>query len=330
MKYTNLQLRIFFLFLTVPLSIFFLSPLFSYAQDVQLQIPIGNTKSITVCSGGLCHGLALYIVEFAKWLVGALSMLAVIAMMFGGLIWLTSRASQKQVVFAKKLILDSLVALGGVLGAYLLLSVISPDLVNFKNVRVETIEEVDFDAVDWPEISETPDYGTGGGAESGGAGACNDVAKEADVRSLNHSHLTGKDAHGKLCKDSADALEKAAEICKKKYNQSIPLTDTWRSLQEQEDLFKKFGPSQACNPHKYPGKVTCPHVWGNAIDITIKTLNDEQYKHAAECLKEAGWCRLTGGNPCESWHFEYPRRSKTACIFDFNPLFRGPKGKCER
>src|SRR3989338_1475875 len=87
-------------FITGAFYIFLISPLPILAQDVQLQIPIGGTESITVCSEGICHGIALYIVEIAKWFVGALSMLAVLFIMIGGLIWLTSRADQNQVAHA--------------------------------------------------------------------------------------------------------------------------------------------------------------------------------------------------------------------------------------
>lgn len=298
----------------------FLSPLPVFAEDVKLQIPIGDTKSIPVCSGGLCHGIALYIVEFAKWFVSAIAILAVVAIMFGGIIWLTSRAEQKQVDFAKKLIQDSLIGLGMVLGSYLFLSLISPDLVNFKGISIQSIENVDFEAYT-PDISEI--------SNNGGAG-CSGVATATDVRTYNRPNITGPEAHGKLCKDTATALEKAADICQKKYGQSIPIGDAWRSLQDQERLFRTLGPKTACNPHKYPGRVTCPHTWGNALDLKMQLLNDSQYQKVAECLKEAGWCRLTGGKPCESWHFEYPRRSMTSCILDFNPSFRAAKGTCER
>lgn len=289
-----------------------------FAQSVKLQIPIGNTESITVCSGGLCYGIARYIVEFTRWFIGAISMLAVLAIMFGGLWWLTAAGSTQKVDFAKKLIWDALVGLGIALGSILLLSAISPDLFNFKVVAVEEIENIEGDT---PNISEVSD--------DGGPG-CSGVATAADVRSYDRPNITGAEARGKLCKGSAAALEKAADICQKKYGQSIPIGDAWRSLQDQERLFKTYGSKQACNPHKYPGKVTCPHVWGNAIDITMRSLDNEQYRKVAECLKEAGWCRLTGGRPCESWHFEYPRRSKTSCIFDFNPSFRAARGKCEK
>lgn len=297
--------------------IFFCLSLPALAQSVRLQIPIGDKKDITVCSGGLCHGIALYIVEFAKWFVGAITMLAVLAIMFGGIIWLTSRAEQKQVAFAKKLIQDSLIGLGIVLGSFLFLSMISPDLVNFKAVSIEEIDNIEGDT---PNISEISNSG----------GGCSDVATAADVRTYSHPNITGPEAHGKLCKDTATALEKAADICQKKYGQSIPIGDAWRSLQDQERLFRTLGPSRACNPHKYPGKVTCPHTWGNAIDLKMQLLNNAQYQKVAECMKEAGWCRLTGGRPCESWHYEYPRRSVTSCIFDFDPSFRQPKGVCER
>jgi len=283
------------------------SPISALAQDVQLQIPIGETKSITVCSGGLCHGIALYIVEFFKWSVGAITLLAVIAIMFGGIWWLTAAGSSEKVDQAKKIIRDSLGGLALALGSYLFLSLITPDLVNFsKGLKIENIDKIDFDSPDpGPMIRDASS------------------ASSAGLRAYHHANIYG--VHGKLLEGTATALEKAAEICAKK-SQKITIRDPWRSFEDQTRLYALYKTGKgnpACNPGNNPSRVLCPHTSGLAVDLDTSGLSDDQYAVLSTCMKDAGWCRLTGGKPCEPWHFEYPPLSRS-CNPTFTPSWRSP------
>ena len=121
---------------TVIGGIFFLLLSPAYAQTVHLQIPILGVHDITVCSGGLCYGISLYIIKFVEWFVGAISLIAVVAIMGAGVIWLTAEGNQQRVNFAKKMISDAIGGLLLTLGVYLLLSIISPDLVHFKAIHI--------------------------------------------------------------------------------------------------------------------------------------------------------------------------------------------------
>ncbi|MBI2644889.1 hypothetical protein HYW94_01785 [Candidatus Uhrbacteria bacterium] len=106
------------------------------AQDVTLQIPLLGISKIS--------GIGEYVITIAKWIVGTLSLLAVIFIMVGGLIWLTAQGSRKHVEFAKKLVTDSLWGLILALGSYMLLAAISPSLVNFEKIHLEEITNIDF------------------------------------------------------------------------------------------------------------------------------------------------------------------------------------------
>lgn len=117
----------------------------TFAQTIKLQIPLpGMDDEITVCEGGSCSGIATYVSTIAQWIVAALSVLAMLFIMIGGIIWLTSRANPKQAEFAKKIITDSIFGLTIALGSYMLLATISPSLVSFSEIKLEKISHMDF------------------------------------------------------------------------------------------------------------------------------------------------------------------------------------------
>ncbi|MBI2644890.1 hypothetical protein HYW94_01790 [Candidatus Uhrbacteria bacterium] len=288
--------------------VFLISSLPVFAQSVTLQIPIGETKSVTVCSGGLCHGIALYIVEFAKWLVGTISLAAVIAIMFGGIVLLTSRANQNQLAFAKKLISDSLIGLGITIGSYLLLSVISPDLINFKNLALDTIQTIGFELDVTAEQYAVPS-GTSAGKVNLGAANSGDL-----VKYVPHTNLSTR-ATGQLRQSTAEVLRKAADICAKKGKKIIVGSD-FRSFDGQVAAYKRYlaGGNLACNPGTDPKHVRCPHTSGQAVDLDTSAHCQGRKPDpvTAQCMKEAGFdCVLMNGGEC--WHYEYPSLSG-ACV----------------
>ncbi|MBI2644887.1 hypothetical protein HYW94_01775 [Candidatus Uhrbacteria bacterium] len=121
--------------------LFFLHTSYALAQ-VKLQIPVDKLAEVSQAEMNQGKGIIVYLVAIYTWLVGVISLLAVIFLMVGGLIWLTARGSQKQLGFAKKLILDSLWGLGIALGSFLFLSAINPNLVKFGDITLEKTSTV--------------------------------------------------------------------------------------------------------------------------------------------------------------------------------------------
>ncbi|MBI2644886.1 hypothetical protein HYW94_01770 [Candidatus Uhrbacteria bacterium] len=96
------------------------------------RLPVGKLSQIAgneLAQGG---GLGTYVSVLSQWLVGAISLLAVIFLMAGGIVWLTAAGNSQQVNFAKKLITDTLVALLITLSIYIILSTISKNLVELR------------------------------------------------------------------------------------------------------------------------------------------------------------------------------------------------------
>ena len=75
-----------------------------------------------------------YIQAIYNYAIGIVGILAAVVLMFGGVIWLTAGGSQEKVKEAKAWIGASLSGLVLLLGSYMILSTINPDLVSFKEI----------------------------------------------------------------------------------------------------------------------------------------------------------------------------------------------------
>ncbi len=107
----------------------------SKIPDLQLQIPVDKLVHITDAQMQQGVGIAVYLVALYGWLISAITMLAVVFIMAGGIIWLTAAGSSERIGKAKKTITNSLWGLAIALGSYLFLSTISSNLVNFKSAN---------------------------------------------------------------------------------------------------------------------------------------------------------------------------------------------------
>ncbi|MBI4250631.1 hypothetical protein HY622_03505, partial [Candidatus Uhrbacteria bacterium] len=77
-----------------------------------------------------------------QWMVGVVAILAVVALMVGGVIWMLAGGSKGRVDSAKKTITNALVGLLLALGSYLFLWTISPQLVQFRPIILPMVKEI--------------------------------------------------------------------------------------------------------------------------------------------------------------------------------------------
>jgi len=134
--------------------------------DPNIHIPVEKLSSFSTDELAEGSGLSNYVATLAAWIIGAISMLAVIAIMIGGIIWLTAAGSTQRVSRAKKIIIDALWGLGLSLGSYIMLSTISQDLVDLRLIAPFAITKVDYESSSLPG-----DSGNIGSAGSSGGGA---------------------------------------------------------------------------------------------------------------------------------------------------------------
>ena len=101
--------------------------------------------------------LADYISGLFRYAIPVAAVLAVVMMMIGGLQWLTSAGDSGKVGAAKKRITGAAVGLALILGSYLLLYTVNPELVSLRALRIETVVADPFVVPNTPHEDPDPD-----------------------------------------------------------------------------------------------------------------------------------------------------------------------------
>jgi len=102
----------------------------------------GKTFTVNQGQGITVDGslLSKYIAILFNWLIGAIGVVTVAYLAFGGLQWLGAAGNASGINKAKETIRDALIGMLLVAGSYTMLYVINPNLVFFRNLRVTPVE----------------------------------------------------------------------------------------------------------------------------------------------------------------------------------------------
>lgn len=109
----------------------------------QVGIPGSNFKSegsFSMTEGSTSY-IGQYISAFYKYAQRIVGIVAVIVLMIGGIIWLTSGGNPSKIGQAKDLMTGSIVGMTLLLGSWILLNTVNPDLIKFKVQTVKSIKE---------------------------------------------------------------------------------------------------------------------------------------------------------------------------------------------
>lgn len=272
-------------------------PSFVFAQSdtITLQIPVSGdpaSSTIKLCdrnsAGGFdCSGIIQYVQMIYVWLLGAVGIVAVASGIFAGTQWMLSRGDSGAISKAKELLQNSLAGLGLTLGAYLLLWAINPDFVQLRPIALGEQKEIDLTIDIYSKALEKKSEGVGGDTN-------NNIA---------------------LLKTT---LQKAADLCKGKFTIRPDLAEI-RTWSEQKILYDKYLAGRgnlACNPGPREAPNRCPHMSGNAVDLSSACSGSVPNPVVAKCMKEAGFdCVLMGAAAqAECWHYEVGQGISGGCV----------------
>lgn len=109
--------------------------------DFAFQIPIGGNTIISSADITSGRAIALYIGIIYKWAIGFAAVLAVVAITYGGLLWMTAGGG-KRTDEAKKVIGNAIAGLLLALCSYLFLATINKDYVTFRPIKVASINQI--------------------------------------------------------------------------------------------------------------------------------------------------------------------------------------------
>lgn len=104
--------------------------------------------------------LGEYLAAIYKYAIAVMGIIAVIMIIVGGVVWITSGGIPERVNQAKTIIVRSVVGMILAVGSYTLLYTINPELVQFRNLKVLTIQGVPL-----TDIADI-DFRTGGSAST--------------------------------------------------------------------------------------------------------------------------------------------------------------------
>lgn len=250
-----------------------------------------------------------YLVALYKFAVPVGAILATVVIMVAGLVWMTSGVTGS-LSTAQEWIRNAIIGLVLLLGSYVVLRTINPDLVTFQPLRVRiALPE---------ELAEEYEPESVSGLPPGTL-----VAVEGDRiigRSLIDVTLLAD------LRNAAAALPAGVQL---------RVTSSYRSEQQQRDLIRRNcqNPPGAKTCNRKPGRPTtcmltngpqsCPHTTGRAIDawgardgrqciLQETCLRDVTACRSNVCqaaviaaMRQQGFCNLAS----EPWHFEKPAMS---------------------
>ncbi|MFH1098881.1 MAG: hypothetical protein V1723_03100, partial [Candidatus Uhrbacteria bacterium] len=256
-----------------------------------------------------------YIAAIYRWAVPFGAILAVVVIMIAGIMWMTTGGAGEKSQ-AQQWIANAVIGLILLVGSYVVLRLINPDLIALRPLRVLIAKRIPL-----PQATEE-DAITG------------TIAERMEL-------ISGKNiinpANAKIGSALLSDLQAAAlELDGRGI--TLEITDGLRLLSTQENLIKKNcqnpAGSRICNPKPgsqptcilRDGPKSCPHTTGHAIDAW-------GYQNGRQCImqKECDGNNASG-DPCrnnacqaavidamrkhgfcnlgiEAWHFEKPRMS---------------------
>lgn len=214
------------------------------SPDLKVSIPgIDKLQDITCAESGSCNipWLGQYIGGIQRYAIGVVGIIAVIVLMIGGIIWLTAAGNSSQIAQAKKFIGGSLFGLLLVLGSYVILYMVNPNLTVMKSLGIKSLERVDL-----AEILASVNSSDILSSEN--AGIINSLDKEGIIQ-----HPAGYDK-GKYNKSSCDktlfAGGKSLEFGTSGYIKVTPWANTTK-------FFCAVGLNCECPGRKYTKDPAC-------------------------------------------------------------------------
>ncbi len=119
--------------------------------NLSVRIPTLKTLRNISCDKGLCTvpWIADYIDALYRYGIAIISILAIIALMIGGVLWLTSAGRSEKIADAKKWISGGLMGMLIMISSYMILNIINPALTQLSPLKLSYLGKEDL-----PDITE--------------------------------------------------------------------------------------------------------------------------------------------------------------------------------
>ncbi|MBI4449614.1 D-alanyl-D-alanine carboxypeptidase family protein [Candidatus Uhrbacteria bacterium] len=302
-----------------------------------------------------------YIAALYRWAVPVGAVLATIVIMVAGVVWLTSGGAGS-LSTAKDWITNAVLGLLLLVGSYVILNLVNPDLIRFAQLRITIVKPIILSA---EELEDHGDNNTAGGAAAPGAlcrtiESCRQLCQQLPSNwptsvpgMLNPTlartipNIPGLQGNGNRASQAVvDGLQRAA-LAANARGLTIRVTSGYRPLQKQIQLVcKRMGNSAEESgigrAVAWPGGSN--HGAGNAVDIQLWRGGDrlvgsgnctdqasgqlattEDSRLFDEIMTSAGAHRYKN----EIWHYEFGGVASCRCTYPNCPAPPIPcSGQC--
>ena len=247
--------------------------------------------------------IAQYIIAIYNYALIIIGALAAVTIMAGGVIWLISGSNASRMKVAKEMIIGSVSGLVVMFSSYMIISVVNPDILIFKPLKIGYIPEV---------ISDTSDVAISGEAGKNPFQDACVLARKGDYskciaygESRPNNLVKTSDGKYYVTQATKEVLEKVFDCVKQKNGGKNPFTikDAWRSAKGQLDAKKKW--TDRGKPQNAAIPCCSNHGIGEAVDLAVEG-GEMNWKYnntsgLKECMNKNGF--YANLNPAEPWHW---------------------------
>jgi D-alanyl-D-alanine dipeptidase len=268
--------------------------------------------------------------------MGIIGILAALALMIGGVIYLTSTGNATRISEAKSWITGALTGMLIMFTSYVLLNEVNPDLIGFKAIELSIVQEMtlsdsqeNIDAAEAANPSFTPES-VKENRNVQSVSQCSSMV-ECDnsdtvfidakkVSEITNNILFGNSVDARLLPKTIEGLKKASQAAAAK-GVKLYITDALRSQEQQCKYWFQYKQNPAAAAR--PGSCNS-HMGGTTVDIKINGVDmikggyvgsanyearNSNTKLLYDIMIGAGWIRYCG----EYWHFSYGDSMSTPC-----------------
>ncbi len=259
--------------------------------ELQITLPglvfSDQNKIQSITEGDKTFFYVPWIGEYIKWLynysIGIIGLLALLAIMIGGLYWIMAGGNASRVSEAKSWISAAISGLALALTSYLLLFTINSNLVKLPSIKMMLMKKIDIEIPVLSGGSESSDNISGSQV-----GCYGDCISATNLRPIN-SGVAGLACYGtqSSCKIEHSTYQKLVTAAQKANSLGYKLivTDAFRTCAVQTDLWYKYGqdPNRVARPN-----CSNAHLQGKAVDIYIQSKDGTPYKKPYSLYPEGG------------------------------------------
>lgn len=217
------------------------------------------------CTSGVNGDIGQCVSQIYLWSLGLSAMLAVVMTVFGGYLVMSARGNAQQSERGKSFIISSLIGMGLLMGAYLLLNTINPDLVNFELQNLDKINTV-----------QNTGTGSSAGGNTGGTGGSGNSGGGAGVGCQNCVTLEAANVPIKAnnaCAPGFGACQIEDNTAQKLYALSI-LVSGWQVTEAWPPTGYSINDPNGIHSNSCHGNATCVDAnFVNSADATPQNIN---------------------------------------------------------